>query len=236
MIISGSAKSAAVDRENSKKRAARTIQRKWRNAFGATNEKNLLFKLLKEKQRKKEIQSRVMDIALYVCFLFCFSASCIYDQMDMEFYYFSHGVIDQLTKVEFQHKDSPSWAKTYYDIVTITEFHQWLEGVFVPDAYLSQGWDKGSGNVPNKGMILGYGKVLGGIRIGQLRSQKTNCNFKTPGRFLNYDNYCFGNKDGEFTVATEEVADFGHSEVFKWEGLNGKVVIQRQPYSMALIV
>ena len=73
--------------------------------------------------------------------------------------------------------------------------------------------------------VLGYGRKLGGIRIGQLRTRRRNCTSqigipelitKTPEPF-----FCYGDALSKFTENHEDNATFGRGhKQFTWVGWN----------------
>jgi len=90
--------------------------------------------------------------------------------------------------------------------------------------YLSASEDK-----PLPGYILGYGKLLGAVRISQLRSKSFNCNHRIKSILTrNFSWTCTGDQGGkffstaspgDFTTATEFTADFG-----QWSRFNQTLV------------
>ena len=136
-------------------------------------------------------------------------------------YHFEQGLRTQFTQTEFNHQDSPSWGKSFEDIATVLELYQWLRGPFLRTAYGpstfdgSTSWQQGE----HRGSIRPQSKIVGGIRIGQLRLTSKACE-QVPQIFMldagdtdkerssGWD--CTGRpKDGRYSREAEDTTPFG---------------------------
>jgi len=72
--------------------------------------------------------------------------------------------------------DSPTWGKNFLDVATVLETKHFLRGPF-QTFIASYGTYDGEDNAPidTTGYALGLGRIVGGVRIGQLRGQRVLC-------------------------------------------------------------
>ncbi|KAJ8535319.1 hypothetical protein ON010_g13420 [Phytophthora cinnamomi] len=106
-------------------------------------------------------------------------------------------------------------SKTFAEIASAQEFYDWLEGPFLSIAYTSDA-------VPT----LTTNRIIGGIRIGQLRVEKFNCSSRVT-TFFNWTQdytafYCYGSSDGDFSLDYEasDPIQVENSNVYTFKGLN----------------
>jgi hypothetical protein len=172
------------------------------------------------------VRNQIQEILLYVIFLALFSFSTLSAVNDPNIFYFSEGIRNQLEDVEFSQEDAPTWNKSFKDIATVLEYHQWLRGVFHPVLYSRGTFDGEPGDTG--GFVLGQGRVLGGIRIGQIRGEALDCTTKLPmfkNQFANGSSalVCYGDEYGDLrTGSSEDKRDFGpDSRKYTWEGWDG---------------
>jgi hypothetical protein len=189
-----------------------------------------------ERQRARmkrflENKNPVKDIIIYLIFMSFFTVSTLRGLLDTDIFYFGANLKGQFTGVEFLEAHSPSMGKTFDDIATVEEFNQWLMGPFVSSAFSSHTFDGDpewgfQGGKP-KGFTLGYGKILGAIRISQLRAEAKNCNEKVPPMLAKQHNWtCYGSSSlGFFDPSLEAVDPYGmYSEYTETPGADGVIV------------
>jgi hypothetical protein len=140
-------------------------------------------------------------------------------------YYVSSKLLGQAIGGEMLPADEPAWKKTFEDVETVQEFGHWLRGGFMNTFFSKNTFDyeeydtlpKGYTQDSNGGYVLGYNKIIGGIRIAQLRVKPRGCNgmppqfmaampaadrgFQTP--------VCYGDSQSHFTEAVENKTAFG---------------------------
>ena len=195
-----------ADQDQEQHEAAVILQRRvraWASGKSVASVKwtEIIDAQLEIKKRHDEIQSKVLDIIFYVIFLVCFTTTAVFERQDEEIYHFSRGVVDQLCHVEYSAEHSPTFGKTFLDITTIKEYHQWLEGVFLPDTYLSQNSDHFQSN---EGYLFDSTQIVVGIRIGQLRSRKFPCKYENTIGLQDNSRTCFS-FEGDFNKDTEGI-------------------------------
>eukprot|EP00947_MAST-08B_sp_MAST-8B-sp1_P005364 g5364.t1 len=141
----------------------------------------------------------IIDITIYFLFMAFFVASELWaNSASGDMYFFGSKIREQYTQVEFRPEDA-FVKKTFDDIATVQELRQWMLGPFVSAAYSAgtfdgdeaallhgpaaagygraRAWDRDVGNRTEHGM-LGRNRLIGGIRIGQLRSKLIPCSEK----------------------------------------------------------
>jgi hypothetical protein len=140
-------------------------------------------------------------------------------------YYVTSKLLGQALGSQMLQADEPAWKKTFEDVETVEEFGHWLRGGFMNTFFSknTQDYDEfdtlppGYTQDSNGGYVLGYNKILGGIRIAQARVKTRPCDgippqfqaaipqsdrgFQTP--------VCFGDADGHFSEAVENRSSFG---------------------------
>ncbi|KAL4129446.1 hypothetical protein PRIC2_005454 [Phytophthora ramorum] len=111
-------------------------------------------------------------------------------------------------------------SKTFADIASAQELVEWLQGPFIAITYPEDSAATSSTQKSNR--------VIGGVRIGQLRAQSFNCSSRVTS-FFSWDNtvddtyYCYGSSDGDFTLsmeASDPIPVLG-GDSYTFEGLNG---------------
>ena len=167
--------------------------------------------LIHEIQESAKIQRIVRDILIYTIFLFFFSQSTNGQLNDPAFYQFSAALRNQVIEMP-----TTSSGKTFSTLSNIQDFYDWFEGPFVGAVYPNyvQVGNRTSNHKSEDGMIQGYNYVLGGIRVGQLRSKKVDCSaralstLRDPSSMLesfrNISVFCYGSNFQTFDVEREE--------------------------------
>jgi len=117
---------------------------------------------------------------------------------------------------------SPTWGKTFNDIATVEELYHWLHGPFIHTLFSPStfdgdaSWAFADGKVG--GRTLGYGRIVGAVRLAQLRAKKRRCTNRAPA-FLKEDSWCYGSDSGELRQEDDEDrSDFGMFSTFTENG------------------
>ena len=112
--------------------------------------------------------------------------------------------------------------KTFYDVATVIELHQYLEGVFYPQTYGAATFDDddsyiAKGDAYNRpGDLIGLGQIVRGVRIGQIRSAVQECEYQA---FPNA--VCFRDNHGD---SVGDKAPFGFPEkIYKPHNDSGQI-------------
>jgi hypothetical protein len=202
----------------SEKSAAIRIQRHWR----------IVTRLRQVRYHSHQVHGRVNSIIRYIVFLAAYLYSTILPLSESDNYHFVNNLKGQLAEVEFNAEDSPTWGKNFFDIATVQEVNHWLRGPLTT-FIASYGTYNGNNNIEENEVdttsyALGIGRILGGIRIGQLRGQRVLCgDLKfafTFGSSLDNDPaieklHCYP----EFKEGVNENKETFNT--FEWEGWNG---------------
>ena len=161
----------------------------------------------KKKRREPKPKDAIAEIVTYLAFMCFFTLSTLRGLNDTDFYYFGHQLKSLLAQMEFNAVHSPSFGKNFEDLATVEEFYQWMQGpllwsVFSPHTF--DGDYDWTGRGGPEGYTLGHGKILGAVRISQVRSIATNCNDRVPTVLSrNFNWTCYGDDDGNLSPAVE---------------------------------
>ena len=92
-----------------------------------------------------------------------------------------------------------------------------MQGPLLFSAFSEHTFDGNYGTMP-PGNILGHGKILGAVRISQVRSTKHECNAHVPSVLAeNFTWECYGWDDGSFSLGVEDVSEGREcGELTKW--------------------
>jgi hypothetical protein len=200
------ARGNAMDVQN---RAASVIQYSWR----------VREKLRRMRVRQRMLKKKIHDIVVYVIFLVVYTIAAIIPYQDEDRFYFVDGIKGQFVDVEFGERFSPTWGKSMKDVATVEEMYQWAQSTFFQTVYGGGTFD-GEGGVDTSGFILGYGKVVGGVRIGQFRVRAMPCKWGyRPFMGSRVEQKCYGKYSAGKIELTEPFGD--PRRPFLWSGWNG---------------
>jgi hypothetical protein len=171
-------------------------------------------------KRVQTHDNEMSKILVYIVFLFLFTVQSTRALTEPDYYFFAANLKSQFIGVEFLPQHSPTFGKTFDDITTVEEFYNFLEGPFIYAAFSPNTFDGDSAwnfkNGSQDGTVSGYNKVIGAVRITQLRSKPHTCASKLAvDAKLEYDFNCYGAlnemwiPDGDFSSASEQTHDFG---------------------------
>ena len=163
-------------------------------------------------------------------------------------FHFVNNLRGQLGEVEFNEADSPTWGKNFFAMATVQEMHHWFQGPF--QTFLASSGtfdgDEFSPKVNTRSYALGFGRIIGGVKVSQIRSRhSSHADCADRMRFIfgsSLDNapgiediVCYERLDP--SLANEDTDAFGppanspvetlrrhgnrSSEDFLWEGWNG---------------
>ncbi len=205
-------------------RAARMIQVSWR----------VREKLRRVRITRSMVNKRIRDIIIYMTFLLVYWAAAIVPFQNEDRFYFVEGLKGQFYEVEFGPDFSPTWGKAMKDVATVEEMYHWMQSTFLGTVYGGGTFD-GPGGVDTSGLILGYGKVVGGVRIGTHRVKPTNDCLKyayTPFIGKEVKQICVPtwDSDNSHIISKEDYGDFGNVSTakFQWKGWNGTDTAKEQ--------
>ena len=112
----------------------------------------------------------------YVLFLvfLCWSV-VLQTQRSRDVYFLSHLVDDKLMEEEFGADDAPNVKKVFEDIGEVTEFWQWLRGPLAGTLSNPDWRSEREVEGPGTGFIHGHNRLVGPVRLRQLRVRKDSC-------------------------------------------------------------
>jgi hypothetical protein len=160
-----------------------------------------------------QVHRALREMLIYCCFMVAFTITTVRGLNDADVYKFGANIEGQLAGVEMLPEHSPTWGKNFNDISTVEEYYHWLQGPFVHTIFSPSTFDGDNnwsfqGGVP-KGYMLGYGKILGAVRISQLRVESQDCTNRVPDQVAHYYNFtCYGDH-GRYSSQTELKNDYG---------------------------
>ena len=193
----------------------------------------------------KPLRSEILKgVLIYFVFMFAFMLSTSRGLNNEDIYYLGANLKGQFTGNEFNVENVPNWAKTFEDINTVEDAHFWMLGPLLGSTWSAstfdgrQDWHWSEGKP--QGELLGYNKILGGVRISQLRSNRYDCSDGVHPKLADGNNYtfrCYGRSTGErpgfFDEATENRSDFGSFDIFDYESQTVKY--PNEPMGMHLV-
>lgn len=137
----------------------------------------------------------------------------------------------QFVHTEFQAPTTSTAGelKSFYRIASAPELFAWLKGPFLDLAYPSG--SARSSSATDADLVFQTSRVVGGVRIGQLRVVRSDCTSRVTSYFANSASlstssaalYCYGNTRGDFASDVESTEAFGDdpNALFPFAGLNG---------------
>jgi hypothetical protein len=172
-----------------------------------------------------------------IVFVSLFTVYILYGH-NADAYWIARGITTQIIEMEFMEEDSPVFNKAFMDIATVQEFEQWLHGPMLETFFGRNTFDGHSTVRPdsdlpygNGGFVLGYNKIIGSVRISQLRSTAYNCTLPLAlaDASKDFEWLCYSEPhnslyNNEFVLASEETADFGTflgNQSYTFNGLMG---------------
>ena len=188
-------------------------------------------------QMRRKVKRRLQNLVVYLVFVAAYTYSTVTPISSEDIFWFQENLKDQFTTVEFLPEHSPTFGKTFTDVSTVQEWNQWLLGPFLGTAYSTNTFGGDPGDPFDLARhVLGYGRKLGGIRIGQLRTRRRNCTSQIgiPELTTNTTEpfYCYGDALSMFTEGEEDAVTFGRGrEKFTWSGWNNSDTrVEREAY------
>jgi hypothetical protein len=183
---------------------------------------------------REHIKQSTKELWTYLIFLSFFIVLNARSLFHSEYYYFEEAVAGQIAGVEMQEVHSPTFDKTFVEVATAQEFYHFLFGPFVHTIFTADTfdghWDSYKKNPDGRptGQMLGYGRLLGGVRIGQIRAKSRDCEVPPELHGESFSYNCYGKSylgfqmlNSVFDVAEEDPSDFGsyRGTQFRREGL-----------------
>ncbi|POM74946.1 LOW QUALITY PROTEIN: Hypothetical protein PHPALM_8010, partial [Phytophthora palmivora] len=169
---------------------------------------------LVHRRRTLHTRSKLHAIALQIIFLGIFTFSILHGYSHDRLYRFTRAATLQYLEAPFI-ASSSNVSKTFFDVASALDLFKWLKGPFISIAY-----------VDNSAVAsLANNRIVGGIRIGQLRVQSFNCSSRVTPLFswTQDDTYtCYGSSNGDFTLSTEmnDPIQLSNQDLYVFEGLN----------------
>eukprot|EP00033_Pygsuia_biforma_P005188 GCRY01005703.1.p1 GENE.GCRY01005703.1~~GCRY01005703.1.p1 ORF type:complete len:687 (+),score=195.89 GCRY01005703.1:117-2177(+) len=137
--------------------------------------------VLKERQKiihyletKIEKKQSYIDLVIFLVFLILLTSTVILSRQVFGANMIYLGLEDALLMEEFSYEDSHIY-KCFWDIGSIEEFFQWLNGPFLGVLTADEWYNGDPLDDADRDYIYQYNKLLGGIRIKQLRVNDDGC-------------------------------------------------------------
>jgi hypothetical protein len=145
---------------------------------------------------KQAALKRAMNaILVYIVFIIVYVCSTSESIASRSIFFFSDALKSQFLGVEMKEEFSPSFDKTFADIATVEELYHWLQSGFSHSAFSPHtfnGIDLGAGRM-SPGYTLGPNKIVGAVRISQVRKKRGPCTESPSELGLNgHQFYCLG--------------------------------------------
>jgi hypothetical protein len=178
---------------------------------------------LTRRKREALVRAKIRDIALHVVFLVVYTVSCHYGYSSEHLYRLVHA-----TTRAYQ-APTVNGTNAFDAIATPQDLYAWLRGPFLSATYPSAWLSPSSPQTDHPQLT---NRVVGAVRIGQLRVKRGNCTFRVatyaPAAWADdanttHDVTCYGTSSlGEFSIDDEATETFGLGPwSFPFEGLNG---------------
>jgi hypothetical protein len=103
---------------------------------------------------------------------------------------------------EFSPDDVPNWAKNFLNILTMDDVWFFLQGPAM-QLFVNEWYNGNEFKFEEKGMILSYNRVLGGVRMRQVRVRPGTCEVKEE--YKSIIKYCYG----KHSSSNEDMSGFG---------------------------
>jgi hypothetical protein len=121
---------------------------------------------------RKEIRA----ILVYMTFIVFYIASTSEAFATHNVFFFANALKSQFMGVEMREEFSPTFDKAFDDIATVEELYHWLQSGFQHSAFAPNTFDSSDRKAGMKpGYTLGPNKIIGAIRVSQVRSKRGPC-------------------------------------------------------------
>jgi hypothetical protein len=166
-----------------------------------------------KKMKEESRQQKLKNILVYFVFMVFYTYLTTADLNNSGRFYFASQLSDQFTTNEMEEQFSPTWGKNFNDVGSVQEYYQWMISALVPVAFSPTSTFDGSDSRADMppGRVLSYGKIMGAIRVAQLRSKRRDCGL--PGALRQADQAedlrCYGDDVGGWSEASEATAAYG---------------------------
>jgi len=144
-----------------------------------------------------------LEAFCFVFFMVVFLIVTAYNQGNTETFYFGDRMRDAIIDGEFMSVEMPKYVKTYLDISEYSDIWQFLEGPLIQTLYPSRWYNGVPYTADELGYVLTNNRLLGGVRIRQLRVKPNSCSVRDEYKSL--ISYCYGG----LTSNTEDTKGFG---------------------------
>ncbi|OQR93918.1 hypothetical protein THRCLA_08308 [Thraustotheca clavata] len=163
-------------------------------------------------RKKRSASKEVMEMVNYIIFLVLFLVATL-EGWNNSSYKTRSILMAQLRDKPFLPSET-SIRKTFSDVKCIDELYQFLAGPFYYSVYLDDSYDTDTRwptgplyNTP--GFVAGVERIVGTIRIGQLRVKEYPCE-GVLGEILNSSSMCFP----EYSSSVESTSSFGYEHQY----------------------
>uniref|UniRef100_K3WIL2 Uncharacterized protein n=1 Tax=Globisporangium ultimum (strain ATCC 200006 / CBS 805.95 / DAOM BR144) TaxID=431595 RepID=K3WIL2_GLOUD len=216
------------------------LQRWWRRTHGNHKRITELQELCQDhasvliaQKRRARIRAKIRELVLHAVFLYFYTVNTHFDVANEQLFRFTNA---PYLNADFKTADAD--VKQFYGIASAEELFAWLRGPFLRLSYPQASSTSASSSVHESDVVFQNSRVVGGIRIGQLRVKQSNCTSRitsyfssaltesSPRATTSNDSwlYCYGSQRGEYRNSAEYESreSFGGSSStsFKFTGHN----------------
>jgi len=136
---------------------------------------------MKESEQERSAKTQAREILWYFVFLIIFSVTAMFGENNQDFYWFRDKLRDQLINNEFPFPLAHIY-KGQMDSASVSDMYAYIFANFYGYIYSANAYDARNdypvnqyGTTNRKGWMLGYGDIVGAIRIGQVRIKPEKC-------------------------------------------------------------
>ncbi|KAF1323918.1 Polycystin 2, partial [Globisporangium splendens] len=195
------------------------LQRWWRRTHGNHKRITELQELcqdhanvLIEQKRRARIRAKIRELVLHAVFLYFYTVNTHFDVANEQLFRFTNAPTSQYLNADF--KTATTDVKQFYGIMSADELFAWLRGPFLRLSYPQTSSSSASSSVDESDVVFQNSRVVGGIRIGQLRVTQSNCTSRItlyfPSALTESSSsepqswlYCYGSQRGEYENSAE---------------------------------
>lgn len=127
-------------------------------------------------------------------------------------YWMNQALSEALFDEELPGTITPNYKKNFYEVHSVPEIYDWLDGVLLPVLESSRSPNGSTLDVTEWGVVAGINKVVGGIRMRQLRVTPVDCSQMSWQLKATFNGTCYP----DYTEENQDRSSFGPGGKYKW--------------------
>jgi hypothetical protein len=193
---------------------------------------------MKSLERGRAVEHENWRLLIKHCvFLFIFTVWSAQHVKSSGAFWLTQGISSQAVEQEFRTEDAPTWGKSFQDVATVQELYQALHGPILNTYFSRTTWDgvstlhsrsdpsQGNYSYGNGGFVLGFNKIIGSVRISQLRDHPHTCDLPKILKHDYADSFewpCYRDHSKRFDMESEDFEPFGsfRNKQFLYDGID----------------